>query len=64
MKQMFLSNYDMDYSTLVICADLDKNVILDFVNWVSLPPEQKYEISVKVMFLCYMLKFSNYSKCA
>lgn len=39
MKQMFLSNYDMDYSTLVICADLDKNVILDFVNWVSLPPE-------------------------
>lgn len=34
MKQMFLSNYDMDYSTLVICADLDKNVILDFVNWV------------------------------
>ena len=62
--EMFPTVYNMDFSTLSSCVNIDEHIISDFMKGVSLSSDQKYELAVKVMFLYYMFKFPDYAKCA
>lgn len=53
--------YEMNTDTIANCIEIDRQIIENFMldsNLISM--EEKYTLSVKVMFLYYILKFPKY----
>ena len=62
--EVFEQIYEMDIAVLANCIGIEKEIILNFMqNSKCVSTEQKYELAVKVMFLYYIFKFPDYTKC-
>ena len=62
--EVFEQIYKMDIAVLANCIGIEKEIVLNFMqNSQCVSAEQKYELAVKVMFLYYIFKFPDYTKC-
>lgn len=62
--EVFEQIYEMDMEVLANCTGIEKEKILKFMqDSKCVSAEQKYELAVKVMFLYYIFKFPDYTKC-
>ena len=60
---VLLQIYKFDLSTLGNCIGIDHKLITDFLNdESSISISDKYHLSVRIMFLYYMIKYPDYTK--
>ena len=60
---VLLQIYKFDLSTLGNCIGIDHKLIMDFLNdESSISISDKYHLSVRIMFLYYIIKYPDYTK--
>lgn len=62
--EVFEQIYEMDKTVLANCIGIEKEIVINYMqDSKCVSVEKKYELAVKVMFLYYIFKFPDYTKC-